>query len=101
MPALAPAHTPFGKFIRGRRIELGLSAVDVATIVDVHQTTISRWERGLGIRDIQGPQLTALAEALDEPRDVLHEVWVDTLRDLTNPGLLSRLPFGLRARVYA
>lgn len=36
-----------GQRIRSRRKVLGMSQVDLAEKVGVHQTTVSEWERGL------------------------------------------------------
>ena len=92
MPAIAPPVTPFGEEIRNRRVELGLTAGQVADHVGVHQTTISRWERGKGLRTIKATEIELLAEVLQLQADVLRDTWADTLRDPSFPGLRNRHP---------
>ena len=52
-----------GPFIASRRKELGLTQLLLAEKLHVTDKAVSRWERGVGLPDIQ--QLEALAEALD------------------------------------
>ena len=53
----------FGREVRGRRLELGMSQSRVAEAVGVPTVQIGRWERGEDVPD--SARVNALAEALD------------------------------------
>ena len=78
----------FEERLRTRRVDLGLSREQVASLVETSSQTLWRWETGKSYPDVQ--HLQRLASALDcrigyffgepvlsdgtEPRDVLHSV---------------------------
>lgn len=51
-----------GRRIRTRRVELGLTAENLARIVNVSRVTISAWERGVTI--VSGDNLLTLSKAI-------------------------------------
>ena len=53
----------FGAFLQARRRELGLTQAQLADKLHVTDKAVSRWERGVGLPDIQ--LLEPLAQALD------------------------------------
>ena len=62
-----------GKRIRTRRRELDMTQADLADVVQVHITTISRYERGQ-MEDIKIPVIEAVARALKcEFKDLVPE----------------------------
>ena len=52
------------EILKDRRIELGLTMLDVAKKVGVSEGTISRWESG-NIANMKRDKIAALADALD------------------------------------
>ena len=53
----------FGNYIAARRKELGMTQANLAEKIHVTDKAVSRWERGVGLPDIDN--LEALAKALD------------------------------------
>lgn len=61
----------FGKMIRDRRHELGLTLEDVGNIVGVGKSTVRKWEAGT-IRNLRRDKIVLLAKALRlEPVDLI------------------------------
>lgn len=58
--------------IKARRIELGLTMLDVAKIVMVSEATVSRWESG-DIANMRRDKIALLAEALQVPPSYIME----------------------------
>ena len=52
-----------GNYIAARRKELGMTQANLAEKIHVTDKAVSRWERGVGLPDIDN--LEALAKALD------------------------------------
>lgn len=93
MPSPAPTLPgTIGEYIRKRREQLGMTAEDVAKIVGVHQTTVSRWERSRHLTQMaKKGRMGKLAAALEDDPDVLWDRYTDTLRDPHIPGWLTRM----------
>ncbi len=53
----------FGNYIAARRKELGMTQANMAEKIHVTDKAVSRWERGVGLPDIDN--LEAIAKALD------------------------------------
>ena len=53
-----------GDLIRDKRIEMGMSQMELADTVGTTTATISRWESG-GIRQMKRPMIEATAKALN------------------------------------
>lgn len=62
--------TEVQKILKDRRIELGLTMLDVAKKVGVSEGTISRWESG-DIANMRRDRIAALAKALQITPDVI------------------------------
>lgn len=62
----------FGEIIKNRRIELGLTMLDVAQQVGVSEGTISRWESG-NIANMRRDKIAALAKTLQLSPSVIIE----------------------------
>lgn len=61
----------FGKLIRDRRHELGLTLEEVGAIVGVGKSTVRKWEAGT-IRNLRRDKIALLAKALRlEPVDLI------------------------------
>lgn len=61
----------FGKMIRDRRHELGLTLEEVGDIVGVGKSTVRKWEAGT-IRNLRRDKIALLAKALQlEPVDLI------------------------------
>jgi len=61
----------FGKMIRDRRRELGLTLEQVGDIVGVGKSTVRKWEAGV-IRNLRRDKIALLAQALQlEPVDLI------------------------------
>lgn len=70
--------------LRARRIELGLSQLDVAKYVGVSEATVSRWESG-DIANMAAGRIKLLAEVLQiSPMAILGEPTGDKNDGLTN-----------------
>lgn len=54
----------YGKFIKQKRLELGLTLLDVAKACKVSEATVSRWESG-DIGDMKRSRIAALANILN------------------------------------
>jgi transcriptional regulator with XRE-family HTH domain len=63
MPSNHPTLREFGRRVRARRHELGLSQEELADRADLHRTYISSLEQGR--RNVAVRNLVRLAEALD------------------------------------
>ncbi len=61
-----PRVTDFSEFLRNRRQELGLSLVDLEQRTGLHNSRLSRWERGIEMPD-RVERLSQLARGLDVP----------------------------------
>ena len=51
------------KFIKNRRLELGLTMLDVAKACEVSEATVSRWESG-DISNMKRSRIASLAKVL-------------------------------------
>ena len=61
----------FGKMIRDRRHEVGLTLEEVGNIVGVGKSTVRKWEAGT-IRNLRRDKIALLAKALQlEPVDLI------------------------------
>lgn len=58
------------EIIKGRRLELNLTQLDVAKVVGVSEGTVSRWESG-DIGDMKRSRIAALARALQLSPNVI------------------------------
>ena len=61
-----PRITHFSTFIRQRRQELGISLMQLSERTGLHDSRLSRWERGLEMPD-RPERLAALATGLEVP----------------------------------
>ena len=74
------------KYLRDRRLELGLSLRDVAQIVGVNASTVTRWENG-DIENMKRDKIEMYAKALQiSPRIIMgwEEVPEGIMVELTN-----------------
>lgn len=74
MPAPAPPAPGLGEYLRERRIELGLTTTEVALSVGVHQTTVSGWELGRGLKRLP-ERASKVATALDLEVEEVQRLW--------------------------
>ena len=70
-----------GNYIAARRKELGMTQANLAEKIHVTDKAVSRWERGVGLPDIDN--LEALAKALDVSLVSLMQVKERTLGKYT------------------
>lgn len=78
MPAPAPPAPGLGEYLRDRRLELGLTTTEVADAVGVHQTTVSGWELGRGLKRLP-ERASKVAKALDLEVDEVRRLWWDQM----------------------
>lgn len=84
MPAPAPPAPGLGEYLRDRRIELGLTTTEVAAVVGVHQTTVSGWELGRGLKRLP-ERASKVAEALDLEVEEVRRLWWDQMGGYPQP----------------
>jgi transcriptional regulator with XRE-family HTH domain len=76
MPSNYPELREFGRRVRDRRVELGLSQEDLAERAGLHRTYISSLEQGR--RNVAVHNVVRLAEALDiDPADLVQGLTSD------------------------
>jgi transcriptional regulator with XRE-family HTH domain len=76
MPSNHPELREFGRRVRDRRVELGLSQEDLAERAGLHRTYISSLEQGR--RNVAVHNVVRLAEALDiDPADLVQGLTSD------------------------
>ena len=74
MPAPAPPAPGLGEFLRDARHNAGLSTAEVALQVGVHQTTVSGWELGRGLKSLP-ERASLIARALEVEVDEIQRLW--------------------------
>lgn len=85
---------PFGDFIRKRRTELGISLRELSERTGIHNSRLSRWERG-GQRPETADLLAPLATALDVPlADLCRNAGDDIARGLPHVTPYLHLKYG-------
>lgn len=90
-----PRITEFSTFIRHRRTELGISLVQLEQRTGIHNSRLSRWERGVEMPD-RPERLTPLAHGLEVPVADLY-----TLAGIDLSGQLPTLRPYLRSKYGA
>jgi transcriptional regulator with XRE-family HTH domain len=76
MPSNFPELVEFGRRVRDRRAELGLSQEELAERADLHRTYISSLEQGR--RNVAVHNVVRLARALDvDPADLVRGLTTD------------------------
>lgn len=63
----------FAAFIRRRRLELGISTLELERRTGIHQSRLSRWERAIDM-PARPERLTALARGLEVPATDLYSL---------------------------
>jgi len=66
-----PYQARFGAFVLRRRLELGLSLLQLEARTNLHTSRLSRWERGLEMPS-RPDRMTALAAGLEVPASDLY-----------------------------
>lgn len=84
MPQQAAPAAGLGQFLRDHRERIGYTTTDLAATIGVHQTTISKWELGRGLRSI--PQYASkLAAALQVEVEDVQRLWWDEMGGYLTP----------------